>query len=57
MTKTVQLTLRNETKGAVRYEETGYKDNPSYLIGTLYLRKTGLGTPVPQAIKVTVEGA
>lgn len=55
MKLTAELILRNETPGACRYEETGYKDNPTYAFGTLYIRKAALPKPFPQAIVVTVE--
>lgn len=58
----VTLRLRNETKGAVRYEEPEYRDDPMYLIGTLYLRKAGLMHHFtidtgewPQEIKISIE--
>lgn len=56
--------LRNETKGAFRYEELkqGSKDkvaemsDPDCLIGTLYVRKSGIGLEkAPKTITVTIE--
>jgi hypothetical protein len=72
MTKTVivPMEIRKLTKGAVQYREVGTEDNPKYLIGTLYLRKTGMdyeklsqlglsgvqrSPEYPAHIKVTIE--
>lgn len=62
MRHTVTMSLDRVTKGAVRYQEP--TTSPNYLIGTLYLRKTGLLHQLqqlptlgewPQTIAVTVE--
>lgn len=48
---TITMKLVKETKGALRYEETGDENK----IGTLYVRKDGMGAqPWPQEIEVTV---
>lgn len=50
---------KNETKGAVRFEEVGGKgdvlDFKDCQIGTLYIRKSALQMPFPDFITVTVE--
>ena len=51
MKYTIEMSLVKETKGALRYEETGTENK----IGTLYVRKDGMGGEQPQSIKVTVE--
>lgn len=55
MTLTIALKLRNETKGTVRYEEVGWKDNADYALGTLYIRKNALNKPYPNAITVKID--
>lgn len=52
MKRTVNMRLRNETKGAVRYAEE--ESNDQMLI-TLYIRKSALETPYPKVIRVTIE--
>ena len=53
------FTLRNETKGAVRYQEvksTGeVKGLGEYVIGSLYIRKSHLTKPVPAFLSCIVE--
>lgn len=50
---------KNETKGAVRFEELDNKgsviDFTDCQIGTLYIRKSALQMPFPDFITVTVE--
>lgn len=40
--RTVQFKFRNETKGAARYEEITDSTLDAGVIGTLYVRKSGL---------------
>lgn len=69
-TATVHMEVSKLTKGAVQYKEPAGDNNPMYLIGTLYLRKTGMAhgglqtaktatggmrTEYPAHIKVTIE--
>ena len=58
---TITLGFTKETKGAVQYKEADLKD-PHYLVGTIYLRKAGMGHHLgvgtrefPARIRVTVE--
>lgn len=56
-TERVLMDKVKETKGAVRYEEANWRDDPNYLIGTLYLRKHALMQQLgffPDQIAVTV---
>lgn len=58
---TATFVIERETKGAVRYEETG-ADGAKIAIqdgaklGTVYIRKSALGDTIPKAIKLTIEG-
>lgn len=56
----IKFRLRNETKGALRYEEVDSADRvvkfASAKIGTLYVRKSGLdGAPARLVATLTVE--
>lgn len=60
MNITVKMVLRNETKGALRYEGVGEEavDSDKRLIGTIYLRKDRVKQEdghFPKTITVTVE--
>lgn len=61
MEKTVRFTLERETKGAIRYQEVTEAGDVAtvdqQLIGTLYLRKSGVGREVPASVEVTVRTA
>jgi hypothetical protein len=61
-TATVHMEVSKLAKGAVQYKEN--TDDPRFLIGTLYLRKVGMGhlllegersREFPTHIKVTIE--
>lgn len=59
MKYTLQFTIEKETKGAIRYAETGVGQFDEPTIGTLYMRKSAfkeLGS-IPQRLVVTVEVA
>jgi len=49
------FTLERETKNSVRYQEQTTGEPPA--IGTLYIQKWAVGTPIPQTLTVTVEAA
>ncbi len=49
------FTLERETKNTIRYQEETSGQPPA--IGTLYIQKWAVGTPVPQTLTVTVEAA
>ncbi len=49
------FTLERETKNTIRYQEQTTGEPPA--IGTLYIQKWAVGTPVPQTLTVTVEAA
>lgn len=54
----VIMALRNETKGAVRYQEIDSNGKPvltNYILGTLYIRKSALTAPYPKILLVTLE--
>jgi hypothetical protein len=51
----VEMKLRNETKGALRYEELDATDPEKYRIGTLYIRKHDIESPYPKSIKVLIQ--
>lgn len=57
-TFTVRFQQKKETPGAVQYEEVGSDgkvvDMPNAKIGSIYLRKSGLGGSIPSVIDVTV---
>ena len=59
MKLTVTLHKVKETKGAVRYEESNWRNRPDYAIGTLYIRKEAFNVlnqnVFPPTITVTVE--
>jgi len=46
--------MEKETKGTYRYQEETENGQPPK-IGTLYIRKWALGSPIPQNLTVTVE--
>ncbi len=49
----VSFTLRNTTKGTVRYSENGKKDE--HVVGTLYVKKSAFpGEEYPEHITVTL---
>lgn len=56
--RTVMMDLEKETKGAVQYKEVNDMGAQvpiaDALMGTLYLRKSALGSHLPSSIKVTV---
>ena len=49
----VKFKVERETKNTVRYAEDAPEDKQ--VIGTLYLKKTALPDPFPQAVTVIVE--
>lgn len=56
---TINMLLEKETPGALRYAEVNERGeqidaNSGAKIGTLYIRKSGLGGAVPKAITVAV---
>lgn len=58
---TLTFVLERETKGAVRYQEldpktlTPHTDMRSGVVGTIYLRKDKIGTPIPRALTLKIE--
>jgi hypothetical protein len=51
--------LRNETKGAVRYEEVddnGSKKLENYVVGTMYVRKSAIVAPWPRELEIQIKG-
>lgn len=46
-----------DDKGQPMVNEKGYADLARCKIGTIYIRKTALGNPVPSIIRITVETA
>lgn len=61
MHKTATFRKVRETKGAVLFKEVSASgtelemNNPQTIIGSLYLRKAGMGDDRPNVIRVTVE--
>ena len=53
MEKTLVFSYEKETKNTVRFREATEGQPP--IIGTLYIQKWFLGTPVPQQITVTIK--
>ncbi len=51
--KVIGFKLERETKNTVRYEEETAGQPPA--VGTLYVQKWALGTPVPARLKLTLE--
>lgn len=61
-TVTCSFLFERETKGAVRYQEINAQGEPistndGAKIGTLYLRKSALGSDIPQKVSVSVTPA
>ncbi len=54
MNLVVKFEHEKETKGTHRYKEVAEEGKPQ-VIGTLYIRKEALPTPVPPTIEVTVK--
>ena len=57
--KTITLTLKKETKGALQYANPEAESDPLFLLDTIYLRKAGVATQTgrtswPQSITLTV---
>lgn len=55
---TLTFRLRNETKGALRYQELKNGEEVSgndAVVGGLYIRKTAINTPYPSTITLTIE--
>lgn len=59
MNMTVKFQRKNETKGAVRYEEIDPKgavmEMAESQVGTLYIRKNALALPFPDFLTVTIK--
>lgn len=57
----IKFELEKETKGAVRYTEVQANQLDEPIIGTLYIRKSGLGKlgykSIPSSLMVAVEEA
>jgi len=53
MEKMLVFNYEKETKNTIRYTESVEGQPP--VIGTLYIQKWFLGTPVPQQITVTIK--
>jgi len=53
MEKKLQFRFEKETKNTIRYAEVTEGQPP--VIGSLYIQKWFLGTPVPQQITVTIK--
>ncbi|MPZ14118.1 MAG: hypothetical protein GEU73_06785 [Chloroflexi bacterium] len=51
--KVLEFAIERETKNTVRYEEKTAGQPPA--VGTLYIQKWALGTPVPAQLRVTIE--
>lgn len=57
-TVSVVMSFEKETPGAIRYSEGKELSDPTCKIGTLYVRKAGMGWKnIPQKITVTVSVA
>ena len=57
MKKTLTFVVEKETKGAVRYQESGLDQFAEPTVGTLYMRKSSfkdLGK-IPETLTVTIE--
>jgi hypothetical protein len=55
----LRFTYEKETKNTIRYqEELGDEahSNRDIAVGTLYVQKEALGEPVPQRLRVIIEG-
>lgn len=61
MERTVRMKLDKTTKGALRYAEIDSEGNETLIadamIGTLYVRKSGLKGEQPTVIDVTIKTA
>ena len=58
-TTTVKFVMEKATPGTIRFQEvddngTPRKANDGAVVGTLYIRKTALGSEVPQKLTVTI---
>ncbi len=54
-TRIVTFKFERETKNTVRFEEVAVPGTPP-IMGTVYVQKWVLDQPLPQTIKVTLEG-
>ena len=53
--RTLTFAMERETKNTVRYQEQTGGEPP--VVGTLYVQRWALGTPIPQRLTVTIEAA
>jgi len=53
--QTIIFTFEKETKNTIRYQEQ--TDGKPPVVGSLYVQKWALGTPVPEALQVTIFGS
>ena len=50
---TITFTKFRETKNTIRYQENGHEN--THIIGPLYVKKTYLGSPIPENITITIK--
>ena len=53
--RTLTFAMERETKNTVRYQEQTAGEPP--VVGTLYVQRWALGSPIPQRLTVTIEAA
>jgi hypothetical protein len=53
--RSLTFAMERETKNTVRYQEQTGGEPP--VVGTLYVQRWALGTPIPQRLTVTIEAA
>lgn len=55
---TIHFAMEKETPGTIRYQEVDAKGNratgPAVKVGTLYIKKTTLGSDVPARLQVQI---
>ena len=54
-TRTLTFAMERQTKNTVRYQEQTGGEPP--VVGTLYVQRWALGTPIPQRLTITIEAA
>jgi len=54
-THTLTFAMEKETKNTIRYQEE--TDGKPPVVGTLYVQRWALGSPVPRKLTVTVQAA
>ena len=53
--RTLTFAMERETKNTVRYQEQTGGEPP--MVGTLYVQRWALGSPIPTKLTVTIEAA